>query len=210
MMQKVDPQTTARADAFALWMSSPMPMVSMTKTFDVTHLLHWSRRKGMRFNLLLCWAIGYSASRMDEFFLLPGQGMLYRYDSLAVNVIVPNSKGGINSCDIPFHPDLAVFAGDYLRLTRQVATECRSLFVEDAMVVGTSAMRQTELDSIVNQYSDKFPNPMLLWGKYRRRLFRTLLPITFQFHHVQMDGMQGAQFLQNLQDTLNHLDMTQS
>ena len=80
-----------------------------------------------------------------------------------------------------------------------MAAECKSIFNEDYMIVGTSAMIQTELDCIVNQYTDKFANPMVLWGKYRKGLFKTTLPISFQFHHVQMDGGHGAQFLEELQ-----------
>ena len=29
--------------------------------------------------------------------------------------------------------------------------------------------------------------------------FRTVLPLSFQFHHTQMDGMEAAQFLDRLQ-----------
>ncbi|MBE6267065.1 MAG: hypothetical protein E7102_11485 [Prevotella ruminicola] len=39
---------TNRAIAFELWMKSPMPMVTFTKTFDVTRLCKVSRRRGMR------------------------------------------------------------------------------------------------------------------------------------------------------------------
>ena len=35
MKTEVNPQDTNRAEAFELWMSSPMPMVTLTKTFDV-------------------------------------------------------------------------------------------------------------------------------------------------------------------------------
>ncbi len=71
------------------------------------------------------------------------------------------------------------------------------------MVIGTSAMIQTELDCIVNQYTDQFCNPMVMWGKYRKGLFKTTLPVSFQFHHVQMDGGHAARFLQLLQDEIN-------
>ncbi len=37
MKQVVNPKDTSRAKAFELWMSSPMPMVTLTKTFDVMH-----------------------------------------------------------------------------------------------------------------------------------------------------------------------------
>ena len=73
------------------------------------------------------------------------------------------------------------------------------------MIIGTSAMPATELDSVVNQYTEMFCNPMLLWGKFRKGWFRTTLPISFQFHHVQMDGGHAAQFLENLQQTIYKL-----
>ena len=199
MKTEVNPKDTVRAEAFEMWMTSPMPMVTLTKTFDVSNLLKASRKSGVKFNALLCWCIGKSASQVKEFYLLPEQGKLYQYDSIAVNVIVNNSKGGINSCDIPFTEDIAKFARAYNTLTLQAAAECKSSFIEDSMIVGTSAMVHTELDSIVNQYTDKFCNPMVMWGKYRKRWFKTTLPISFQFHHVQMDGGHGAMFLELLQ-----------
>ena len=199
MKTEVNPKDTVRAEAFEMWMTSPMPMVTLTKTFDVSNLLKASRKSGVKFNALLCWCIGKAATQVKEFYLLPEQGKLYQYDSIAVNVIVNNSKGGINSCDIPFTEDIAKFARAYNTLTLQAAAECKSSFIEDSMIVGTSAMVHTELDSIVNQYTDKFCNPMVMWGKYRKGWYKTTLPISFQFHHVQMDGGQGAMFLELLQ-----------
>ena len=199
MKVEINPQDTVRGEAFELWISSPMPMVTLTKTFDVSRLLKMSKKFGVGFNALLCWCIGKAANQLEEFYLLPEQGKLYKYDRLAINVIVKNIKGGINSCDIPFDVNLKQFFEVYKRMTGQVASECKSSFLDDYMVVGTSAMIQTELDCIVNQYTDKFCNPMVMWGKYRKGWFKTLLPISFQFHHVQMDGGDGARFLELLQ-----------
>ena len=199
MKTEVNPKDTARAEAFEMWMTSPMPMVTLTKTFDVSKLLKASRKTGVKFNALLCWCIGKAASQVKEFYLLPEQGKLYQYDSIAINVIVNNRKGGISSCDIPFTKDIAKFIDSYNTLTSEAALECKSSFLDEHMIVGTSAMVQTELDCIVNQYIDKFCNPMVMWGKYRKKFFKTTLPISFQFHHVQMDGGHGAMFLELLQ-----------
>ena len=199
MKTEVNPKDTDRAEAFEMWMTSPMPMVTLTKTFDVSNLLKASRKSGVKFNALLCWCIGKAATQVKEFYLLPEQDKLYQYDSIAVNVIVNNIKGAINSCDIPYTEDIAKFVDTYNVLTRQAAEECKSSFLDDYMIVGTSAMVQTELDCIVNQYTDKFSNPMVMWGKYRKGCFKTTLPISFQFHHVQMDGGHGAMFLELLQ-----------
>ncbi len=199
MKTEINPKESPRAQAFELWMTSPMPMVTLVKTMDIGNLLKSSRKNGMKLTMLMCWCIGKAASKMEEFLTLPEKGKLFRYDRLAINVIVTNRKGNLNSCDIPFSDNLQQFNQNYLELTAKAANDCESSFLEDHMVIGTSAMPQTELDCIVNQYTDQFCNPMVMWGKYRKSLFKTTLPVSFQFHHVQMDGGHGARFLDELQ-----------
>lgn len=216
MKQEVNPQDTSRAHAFELWMKSPMPMVTLTKTFDVTRLYKISRQKGVKFNMLLCWCIGKAAKGIDEFYLLPEkaqpdeqarglEGRLYKFDRLAINVIVDNKEGDISSCDIPYSDDLEQFNTDYMTLTQSASSSCKSTFLDDSMIIGTSSLVATELDAIVNQYSNVFNNPFLAWGRYRHRLLKTTLPISFQFHHVQMDGGHAARYLEKLQKTINAL-----
>ena len=205
MMREINPKGTKRAEAFELWMSSPMPMVTLTKTFDITNIYRISKKKDLKLNMLLCWCIGRAASQIEEFYLLPVKDKLFEYDKLAINVIVNNKRGGINSCDIPYGDNIETFNNDYNILTRKTADSCESIFDENSMIVGTSAMVATELDCIVNQYTDKFLNPMVMWGKYRKKWFIVSLPISFQFHHVQMDGGDAAQFLDLLQKVIKEL-----
>ncbi|MBP3466343.1 MAG: hypothetical protein J6K01_01865 [Paludibacteraceae bacterium] len=35
----------------------------------------------------------------------------------------------------------------------------------------------------------------LAWGKWRKGWLKTMLPISFQFQHVQMDGIPGGSTL---------------
>ena len=207
MKQQINPEETKRAFAFEMWLNAPMPMVTLVKTMDVSRLVRLSRKSGVKFNTLMCWCIGKAATETEELYLLPEDGKLFRYDQIAINVVVRNRKGGINSCDIPFNSDLQQFNHDYLELTTKVAEECQSSFLDGYMIVGTSAMIQTELDCVVNQYTDKFLNPMVMWGKYRKNWFKTLLPVSFQFHHVQMDGGDAARFLERLQQTMDNLNL---
>ena len=202
MKYEINPHETNRAFAFEMWLNAPMPMVTLVKTMDVSRLARLSRKSGIKFNTLMCWCIGKAATETEELYLLPEGGKLFRYDQMAINVVVRNRNGGINSCDIPFSDDLQQFNRDYLELTTRVAEECQSSFLDGYMIVGTSAMIQTELDCVVNQYTDKFLNPMVMWGKYRKRWFKATLPVSFQFHHVQMDGGDAARFLERLQQTI--------
>ena len=203
MKREINPQESNRAEAFSMWMSSPVPMVTLVKTFDVTRLVKVSKKSGVKFNVLMCWCIGRAAKDIKEFYLLPEQGKLFQFDRLAINVIVENCKNDINSCDIPYSDDLQQFNSDYQKLTAQVARECKSTFLEDHMIIGTSTLVQTEIDCIINQYSGKFNNPFLAWARYRKGWLKTTLPVSLQFHHVQMDGGQAAQFLEKLQMTIN-------
>lgn len=75
----------------------------------------------------------------------------------------------------------------------------------ESMVIGTSALAQYEIDGAVGMYSGVFNNPFMIWGKYRRGLFRTKLTVSFQFHHTQMDGAHAARFLDLLQKEINSL-----
>ena len=205
MKTEINPQETSRAEAFKMWMSSPMPMVTLVKTMDVTRLRKVSRRTGMKFNMLMCWCVGKAANCIEEFFLLPENNSLYKYARLAINIVVQNVKGGISLCDVPFSDDIRQFNTYYNEQTNYAAESCESTSLEEYMIVGTSALPQTELDCIVNQYSGRYTNPFLAWGKFRKGLFKTTLPISFQFHHAQMDGAHACCFLSNLQKEMNQL-----
>lgn len=204
-MTEINPQESRRAEAYALWLHAPMPMLTFFKTLDVSRLLRYSRRKGLKFNMLMCWCVGKAASGIEEFYTLPVGEKLIRYDSLAVNTIVLNREEGINSCDVPFSPDLAQFNRDYLSLTAQVRENCQNHDIEDSMAVGTSALAQYDIDGAVGMYSGIFNNPFTIWSRYRRSFFRTTLTVSFQFHHTQMDGAHAALFLNRLQAEIKGL-----
>lgn len=204
MKTETDPRTTTRARAYELWMDAPMPMLTFFRTLDVTPLVRLARaRRGLKFNMLMCWCIGRAASRVKEFSLLPVGRRLMRYDRIAVGVIVAVGCGGeVSSCDVPFSADLQTFAQDYLRLTRRVAATGLDHDQTDSMVIGTSALAHSDIDGAVGMYSGIFNNPFMIWGRYRRRWFRQMLTVSFQFHHVQMDGAHAARFFDFLQEEI--------
>ena len=76
---------------------------------------------------------------------------------------------------------------------------------EDSMVIGTSAIIDTEIDGAVGMNSGIFNNPFIIWGRWRRRFLRYTLPISLQFHHTQMDGAHAGRFLEMLQTEIARL-----
>ena len=205
MPAEVSPKETSRASAYELWMRAPNPMVTFFKTLDVTNLVRLCRKRNLKFNMLMDYSIGKAASDIEEFYTLPVGEKLIRYDSIALNTIIKNKNGTVNSCDLMFSEDLSAFNKEYLTYTNEAAENCadRDLSAE-SMVIGTSAIIDTEIDGAVNMYSG-FNNPFVIWGKYRKKLFRYYLPVSFQFHHTQIDGAHAGRFLENLQKKMNDL-----
>ena len=206
MRKEIDSKETTRAMAYELWMKAPNPMVTFIKTLDVTNLIKVSRRKHMKFNMLLNYCIGKSAISIKEFYILPIGDKLMQFDSIAVNTIVKNKDGEVSSCDTLYVEDLEDYNKQYLRYTSQVAESCQDRDLSDnSMVIGTSAIIDTELDGAIGMNSGIFNNPFIIWGRYKKKWFRYYLTLSFQFHHTQMDGAHAGRFLANLQKQINSL-----
>ena len=205
MAIKINPNETNRALAYKLWMQAPNPMVTFFKTLDVTNLVKVSRKRNLKFNMLMDYCIGKAASRVKEFYILPVGENLIQYDNIALNTIVKNKNGDVNSCDLVFSDNLAVFNKEYMAFTAEVAKNCtdRDLSAE-SMVIGTSAIIDSKIDGVINMYSG-INNPFMIWGRFRKQWFRYFLPVSFQFHHTQMDGTHAGRFLENLQNEVNDL-----
>ena len=206
MIKELNPKDTTRAMAYELWMKAPNPMVTFFKTLDVTNLIRISKRKGMKFNMLLDYCIGKAAVSVKEFYTLPVGEKLMQYDMIAVNTIVKNKDGEVSSCDILYVEDLEEYNKQYLKYTVQVAENCQDRDLSnDSMVIGTSAIIDTELDGAVGMNSGIFNNPFIIWGRYKKKWFRYYLTLSFQFHHTQMDGAHAGRFLANLQNEISSL-----
>lgn len=204
MAVEIKPENTTRASAYELWMKAPNPMVTFFKTLDVTNLVKVSKNRKLKFNMLIDYCIGKAAASVKEFYILPVGEKLIQYDMISVNTIVKNKNGEVNSCDIGFTDNLDKFNRDYLEYTVWVAQNCEDRDLsENSMVIGTSAIVDTEIDGAVGMNSGVFNNPFVIWGKWRKKWFKFYLPISFQFHHTQMDGAHAGRFLENLQKEID-------
>ena len=206
MTKEIQPEDSTREAAYKLWMNAPNPMVTFFKTLDVTNLIKFSNKKRMKFNMLMDYCIGKAAVSVKEFYILPVGDKLIQYDTIAVNTIVKNKEGEVSSCDILYDANLKKFNRQYLKYTAGVAASCRDRDLsENSMVIGTSAIIDTEIDGAVGMNSGIFNNPFIIWGRYKKKWFRYYLTVSFQFHHTQMDGAHAGRFLANLQKEIKSL-----
>ncbi len=207
-MREVNPELTPRATAFKLWMSAPMPMVTIMKTIDITNIVKISKKKKIKLNALLCWCIGKAATQIPEAYFLPLNGKFYQYDKIAVDSVTATCDGDISFCAVPFNENFNDFYEDYLIKHKKVYETCQPIYADDDHVtVGTSALVKDEIDGAVNMYTERYADPFFIWGKYRKKGLKKLLPISLQFHHVQMDGKQALQLINLSQKEINQFKL---
>lgn len=199
MKKYIEYKQTTRLWAYQSWKDAKMPLVTVVKTFDITHLLKVCKNKNMKPNMLMLWCIIKAASQIDELYQAPDGDKMARYDSMAIQTILKRKDGGLIFCDVPFENDLDRFSRDYTTVTKLAIERNENHILDDRMTIWTSAIVGTEIDCIVNQYIEGLNNPFMTWGRFRKGWFKTTVPISIQFHHVQMDGEHVAKFLNLIQ-----------
>ena len=208
MIKEIDPKDTSREKAFEFWKHSVTPMVTVSKTLDVSHLLSISRKNKYRFNMLMCWCISRAAALMEQFYVYPARESLLFSDSLAVSTMIKTLDGSLCHCDIPLCYSIDLFNREYMMLTRHVQNTGRPYDISDSYaVINTITFPEHEFDGFEGAYSAADSRPTLVWGRYRKRLFKTTLPVSFRFHHAQMDELHAMTFLDLLQKEITKVSM---
>lgn len=187
------------------WHTSLMPMISITKTFDVSHLLKAQRRMGCKLYPLMLHCIGRAAKDIKEFYYTAFPDKFLEYDKLSIQGIIADGTGDFYFCDNPYTDNLEEFLSVYARQVATIKEKHDNIFHPDHALICTSCINTLEFDSCNNQYVPDFPMPFLCWGKYRKGWFHTTLPITIQVNHQQMDGGHVALFFNRLQTIFNSL-----
>ena len=67
MKREVNPKDTTRGSQFEIWKNAPNPMLVFVKKLDVTNLVRISKRKRLKFNMLMDFCIGKTAVAQKEF-----------------------------------------------------------------------------------------------------------------------------------------------
>ena len=79
--------------------------------------------------------------------------------------------------------DVTNLIKEYLKYTSQVAESCQDRDLSaDSMVIGTSAIIDTEIDGAVGMNSGIFNNPFIIWGRYKKKFLHSSLDETILSH----------------------------
>lgn len=208
MKKILTPVEAGREMEYNYWMKSKMPMVHVTVTLDISHLVRYCKRhKNVPLNAALCYCIAKAAAPIPECHLMIEGEQIVWSDSVNVQTILKDKNGKLRFCDLPTTETLEEYVSNYQRLTRQVRETCEDHFDDEHLFVGTSCVStRLPIDVAVNQHNDSFQNLFLMWGAYKRHFFfKYKLSMSLQFHHVQINGGEACLFFENLQQEIKSL-----
>lgn len=206
MRRKVTPQEAGRQFAYDCWIDNTMPMVTVVSTLDVTRVIRYSKKHKKKLNMLMCYCIVKAASKIKEMYTFLDGKQLFTSERMTIQTIIAREDGELRFCDLPYCDTLEEFNQYYENNTRRVKETGEHIIDGEGAPIYTSCVTNMYLDVAVNQFNDKFTQPFLAWGKYRKVfLWRYKLPISMQFHHVQMDGRAAGEFYNNLQSEFDKL-----
>lgn len=203
MLEKINPVESSRAFAYKYLGEQGVPTVTLIKRFDVTNVKR-AVKKGHKFNCVINYLILKSAMGIPEFFLkIDGKTQeLFKSDKLSIRFMSKKGNGVLAYCGVEYAEDFLTFEQKYLEAVKYCRENNCDKFIEDTAIIGSSTVPWTSLVGAVNGYWPDFTNPFLILPKTEKKFFRYYMNISFQSHHLQMDGEQACRYLETLQENI--------
>lgn len=204
MLTKIDPKESSRAFAYQYLQESLLPTVTLIKRIDVTNIKKISKKTGHKFNCIINYLILKTAVEIPEFFLqIDGKtNDLYKSDEISLNFMSKKKNGFLAYCGVLYKEDFFEFEKEYNSAVRYCYENNCDKIIEDSARIGSSTVPWTTLVGAVNGYWTNLTNPFLIFPKMEKKFFKFYINVSFQSHHLQMDGEQACKFLENFQNKI--------
>jgi len=206
----IDMKSYPRRAHFDYFRSLQNPMLGVTVDVDVTALRDFCKAEGCSFYLAFMRCAARAANAVPQLRQRIRDGGIVEYDACGTSHVELRSDGTYGYCtlyhDRPFREYL-----EYARTERLRCREAASIEEDEdveALYFITSLpwLHYTQL--IQPTAGGDESNPRISWGRYEAdHRGRLMLPVTLLAHHALVDGLQLAQFYQNLDGEIAELAM---
>lgn len=198
-----------RRDLYTFYMKDLKIVMNMTVEMDVTHLLAFSRERGLKFHSVMMWAVGHILNSRDEFrYSLDDNGELIRWDFISPSYT-------------DFNPETEHFVKFVTEYSEDLADFCARVEADKAKykdgwgfipdqpknVYDISCVPWVSYQSLSLHVDAGGPClfPVVLWGKYHEENGKTMMPVTSNVNHAVCDGFHLCRFFNELQEFINSL-----
>lgn len=206
---KIDVQNWERKGLFTLYTTDLKLVMNMTVDIDVTNLLRFTKKHGLKFYPTMIWVVSKRMNARDEFkYSLTPQGELLKWDSVS--------------------PSYTDFNTETEKFVKFVTEYCDDLFAFHDRVMADRAKHKDEVGFVPDQPANFFDIsclpwtryksfdlhvygdglslfPVVIWGKYQEENGKIIMPVTMNIHHAVCDGFHLSRFFKELQEEIDRL-----
>ena len=207
--KKIDMATWPRRELYRFYMEDLKLTMNMTVEMDVTHILAFSREKGLKFHSVMMHTVGRVLNARDEFrYSITPEGELIQWDYISPSYT-------------DFHPENEHFVKFVTEYSTDLEDFCARVetdkerykdgwgFIPDQPlnVYDISCVPWVTYQALTLHVDAGGPClfPVVLWGKYEEKDGKTVMPVTMNINHAVCDGFHICRFFNDLQAAMDTL-----
>ena len=197
----IDMENYPRRAHFDYFRSLQNPMMGVTVNVDVTALHAFCQARGCSFYLAFMHLAARAANAVPELRRRIHDGGIVEYDDCGTSHVELLEDGTYGYCTLFHGMDWDAYL-PYAEAARRRCRKSGSIEEDDDVeglyfITSLPWLRYTQL--IQPTAGGDESNPRISWGKFEAdHRGRLMLPVTLLVHHALVDGLQLAQFYQNL------------
>lgn len=205
----VDFKKWKRAGLFKFYIDNMRIVMSLTADIDVTALIKFTGKNGLKFYPTMIWAVSKVVNSHDEFkygwgkdgslikweYISPSYADFHKEDETFVKLVTPFSR------------DLFEFHRKFMEDRERYRSESAVIYGQPPNFFDVSCLPWIKYRHFDLHVFDegKFLAPVVTWGKYQQEGGRFIMPLTMNIHHAVADGFHLARFFTQVQELINSL-----
>jgi chloramphenicol O-acetyltransferase type A len=209
--KKIDIENWDRRELFKLYTTDLKIVMNMTVDMDVTPLVKYVKRRGMRFYLTMMWAVSNIINAHEEFrYTLRDNGELWCWDYVSPNYTDFNPETG------KFVKFATEYSTDLDTFHARAVEDCAKYKWESGFIPNQPEnffditclpwTRYKSFDLHVSGDTNKRMFPVVMWGKYEDEGGKFIMPVTVNFNHAAGDGYNLCRFFEELKTEIQKFE----
>ena len=207
--QVMDLNTWSRGDLFRFYMDRMRLVMSLTVDVDVTPLVEFGKREGLKFYPTMIWTVSKTVNSHDEFkYGWDERGRLIRWETISPSYAEFHPEDeNFTKLVTPFSKRLPEFHARFLRDRERYRTLRAVVEHQPPNHFDVSCLPWVRYRHFDVHVFDEgaFLAPVITWGKYEREGGRLRMPLTTNIHHAVADGFHLSRFFKEVQELIDSL-----
>ena len=206
----IDLNTWDRGKLFTFYIEKMRIVMSLTMDIDVTPLVRFTKKNGLKFYPAMIWAVSKVVNVHDEFkYGWDADGNLIKWD------VVSPSYAHFHKEDENFTKTVTAFSDDLLEFHTSFLSD-REKYKDVRAIVENQPPNFFDVTCLpwvrykhfdVHVFDEgKFLAPVITWGKYEPEHGQLVMPLTMNIHHAVADGFHLSRFFNEVQELIDALE----